>query len=36
MIKTGMVNSVNFHPDGTCIASGGTDNLIKLYDIRSN
>lgn len=25
-----------FHPDGTCIAAGGADSSIKLYDVRSN
>ena len=29
------VNSVKFHPDGTCVASGSSDNAIKIWDIRS-
>lgn len=27
---SGYVNSVAFHPDGTCVASAGTDNAIKV------
>ncbi len=27
---------MSFHPDGTCIASGSTDNSLKLWDLRSN
>lgn len=27
---TGTINSVAFHPDGTAVASGGTDNTIKV------
>lgn len=30
------VNSVKFHPDGTCVASGSQDKNIKIFDIRSN
>jgi WD40 repeat protein len=30
------VNSVRFHPDGTCIASGSDDKKIKIWDTRSN
>ena len=30
------VNDVKFHPDGTCVASGGGDCTIKLWDSRSN
>mmetsp|Transcript_56253 Transcript_56253/g.65710 ORF Transcript_56253/g.65710 Transcript_56253/m.65710 type:complete len:364 (+) Transcript_56253:1062-2153(+) len=30
------VNSVTFHPSGTCIASGSSDHSIRLYDIRSD
>lgn len=30
------INSVAFHPDGTCVATGGTDNSIKVWDLRSN
>lgn len=26
---------MKFHPDGTCIASGGADKVIKIFDIRS-
>jgi centriolar protein POC1 len=29
------VNSVKFHPDGTCVASGSQDRTIKIWDIRS-
>ena len=29
------VNAVKFHPDGTCIASGGADNVVQLWDVRS-
>ena len=31
---TSSVSSVAWHPDGTCVASVGTDNTIKLWDIR--
>ena len=30
------VNSVAFHPDGTCVAAGSADMTIKLWDLRSN
>ena len=30
------VNSVRFHPDGTCMASGSQDHTIKIWDIRSS
>lgn len=30
-----MINSVRFHPDGSCIASGATDKTIKVWDARS-
>ena len=33
---SGMVNTVRFHPDGTCIASSGTSNAIQLHDLRTN
>lgn len=29
------MRSVRFHPDGTCIASGGADKVVKIYDVRS-
>ena len=29
------VNSIKFHPDGTCVASGSQDKSIKIWDIRS-
>lgn len=29
------VNTVKFHPDGTCIAAGSTDKSIKIWDVRS-
>jgi len=32
----GMVTSVAFHPDGTCIAAGSTDHTVKVWDIRTN
>ena len=31
-----IINSVRFHPDGTCIASGSSDRSIKIWDIRSS
>lgn len=30
------VNHVEFHPSGNCIAAGGTDNTVKLWDVRMN
>jgi centriolar protein POC1 len=30
-----MVSRVRFHPDGTCLASCGSDNKIKIFDARS-
>jgi centriolar protein POC1 len=30
MDHTGIINSVKFHPDGTCIASGSGDQSIKV------
>jgi centriolar protein POC1 len=30
-----MVASVNFHPDGSCLASCGSDKKIKIFDVRS-
>ncbi len=33
---SGLVNTVAFHPDGTCLASGSTDSSLKLWDLRSN
>jgi centriolar protein POC1 len=35
-VHTDAVNSVKFHPDGTCVASGSNDTSIKIWDIRSN
>jgi len=32
---TGMVSDVKFHPDGTCLASCGSDKKIKIFDVRS-
>lgn len=32
---TGMVNNVKFHPDGSCMASCGSDGKIKIFDCRS-
>lgn len=32
----GTVNSVRFHPDGTCVASASSDRSIKIFDLRSN
>lgn len=29
------MNSVRFHPDGTCVASGSSDKTVKIWDIRS-
>ena len=29
------MNSLRFHPDGTCIASASSDKTIKIWDIRS-
>jgi centriolar protein POC1 len=31
-----VINSVAFHPDGTCIASGSADQTIKIWDLRSS
>jgi WD40 repeat protein len=31
-----MVSDVKFHPDGTCIASCGSDRKIKIFDNRSH
>jgi len=33
---TGMVSDVKFHPDGTCLASCGSDKKIKIFDVRSH
>ena len=30
-----MVSSIQFHPDGTCLASGASDKKIKIFDCRS-
>jgi centriolar protein POC1 len=31
-----MVSDVKFHPDGTCLASCGSDKKIKVFDVRSH
>ena len=33
---TGMISDVKFHPDGTCLASCGSDKKIKIFDVRSH
>ncbi|KAF7249649.1 hypothetical protein EYD10_04364 [Varanus komodoensis] len=30
------VPHVDFHPSGTCIAAAGTDNTVKVWDVRMN
>lgn len=30
------VNYADFHPSGTCIAAAGTDNTVKVWDIRTH
>ena len=30
-----MINSVKFHPDGTCLASACNEKEIKIFDVRS-
>lgn len=30
------VNHVEFHPSGNCVAAGGTDSTVKLWDVRMN
>lgn len=30
------MNHVDFHPSGTCIAAAGTDNTVKVWDVRMN
>lgn len=30
------VNGVQFHPNGTCIATCGADSKIKVFDLRAN
>jgi len=32
---TSVVHSVQFHPDGTCVAAGSADRKIKIWDVRS-
>lgn len=36
MICLSVVNTVAFHPEGSCIASGGNDRTIKMWDVRSH
>ncbi|KAL2631299.1 hypothetical protein R1flu_015985 [Riccia fluitans] len=31
----GMVNSVRFHPDNSCVPNGNSDHCIQMWDIRS-
>ena len=31
----GIINSVKFHPDGTCLATGSHERKIKIFDVRS-
>jgi len=31
----GVINTVKYHPDGTCVAAGTFDKKIKIWDIRS-
>ena len=31
-----MISDVKFHPDGTCLASCGSDKKIKIFDVRSH
>lgn len=30
------VTYVDFHPSGTCIAAGGMDNTVKVWDVRTH
>ena len=30
------INSVAFHPEGQCLASGSSDKTLKMWDIRSH
>jgi len=31
----GVINTVKYHPDGTCVAAGTFDKKIKIWDTRS-
>lgn len=30
------VSCVDFHPSGTCVAAGGTDSTVKVWDVRTH
>lgn len=30
------VSCVDFHPSGTCVAAGGTDSTVKMWDVRTH
>eukprot|EP00501_MAST-03F_sp_TOSAG23-6_P002020 GSMAST32.ASY1.ANO1.2105.1 assembled CDS len=31
----GVLNTVQFSPDGSCVAAGSADRTIKMWDVRS-